>query len=87
MAHTQTNEDGNRSFKSVGKLLDNMIVLEGLVTFVIESSIKENRYVFQTNNNDGTEPCKTPLGLFAEDEIFIDNDLKIVIDRIREFDN
>ncbi len=87
IAHTQLNDDGTRTFKTVGKLLDSMIVMEGLVTIVIESSIKDGRYVFQTNKKDGSEPCKTPHGMFEEDELFIDNDLQVVLDRIEEFDN
>lgn len=84
MSHTQTDDYGNRTFKTVGKLLDNTIVLEGLVSVILETCIKEGEYKFQTNLIDGTEPCKTPLGMF-EDK-FIDNDLKSVIDRIREYE-
>lgn len=87
IAHTQTEEDGSRKFKTVGKLLDNMIVLEGLVTIVLESSIRDNKYVFQTNKKAGNEPCKSPLGMFEEDELFIDNDLNVVLKKIRNFDN
>lgn len=85
MAHTQVNEDGHRSFKTVGKMLDNIIVLEGLATIILETSIKDKKYVFQTNKQDGTEPCKSPMGMF--EDLFMDNDLKIVIDKIREYDN
>lgn len=85
IAHTQTNDDGTRSFKTVGKLLDNTIVLEGLATIILESKIREKKYVFQTNKIDGTEPCKAPLEMF--EDIYIDNDLKEVINRIREYEN
>lgn len=87
IAHTQTDDDGTRHFKTVGKLLDNMIVLEGLVTIILESTIKEKHYMFQTNKKDGNEPCKSPMGMFEEDELFIENDLQIVIEKIRNFDN
>lgn len=84
LAHTQTSDEGNRTFKTVGKLLDNTIILEGLVSVILETHIKEGEYKFQTNQLDGSEPCKTPLGMF--DDKFIDNDLKLVIDRIKEYD-
>lgn len=84
LAHTQINDDGSRSFKTVGKLLDNTIVIEGLATIVLESVIKENKYLFQTNKIDGTEPCKTPKGMFEEK--FISNDMQLVIEKIEEYD-
>ena len=86
MAHTQTDDQGIRKFKTVGKLLDSMIILEGMVTIIIESSIKDGKYVFQTNKKDGTEPCKSPLEMFDENELFIENDLNVVLDKIRKFD-
>ena len=36
-------------------------------------------------NSDGTTTGKSPMGLF--DELYIDNDLKIVIDRIEEYNS
>jgi len=85
MAHTQTNDDGNRTFKTIGKLLDDKIKLEGLVSIILETKIKDGRYVFQTNKIDGSEPCKTPLEMF--DDIYIDNDLQDVINVITDYEN
>lgn len=85
LAHTQTDDYGHRSIKTVGRLLDSMIVIEGLVSIILESSIKDGKYVFQTNKKDGTEPCKSPMGMF--EELFIDNDLQYVIEKINEYDN
>lgn len=85
MSHTQENDNGTRSFKTVGKLLDGTVNLEGLVSYIFESKLKEGRYVFQTNLVDGYEPCKTPMGCFEEK--FIDNDLKVILEKIHNYEN
>jgi len=83
LAHTQVNSDGSRSFKTIGKMLDEKIVLEGLVSIVLESKRREDKYVFQTNLSDSSEPCKSPYGMF--EELYIDNDLNEVLNKIKEF--
>lgn len=73
--------------KTIGKMLDNMITLEGLFTYVLFTRRQQNdegvmEYKFMTNS-DGTNTCKTPMGCF--DELFIDNDLQYVINKIDEY--
>ena len=75
--------------KTLGKMLDNTITLEGLFTYVFFTAIQRDdegnpSYKFMTNS-DGTTTGKSPMGLF--DELYIDNDLKIVIDRIEEYNS
>lgn len=67
-------------------MLDSLITIEGLFTYVLFTKVTNGdngtEYRFVTNN-DGSSTAKTPMGLF--EERFIDNDLKLVIDRINEY--
>ena len=76
-----------RKIKTLGKMLDNVITLEGLFTYVFFTEIhkaEENKvqYKFITNS-DGTCTAKSPMGLF--NDLYIDNDLNLVINRIKEY--
>lgn len=75
--------------KTLGKMLDNTITLEGLFTYVFFTAIQRDddgnpSYKFMTNS-DGTTTGKSPMGLF--NDLYIDNDLKLVIDRIEEYNS
>ena len=75
-------EDGNIKAKTLGKMLDQQLTIEGLFSIVLLAKADERRHFFVTHS-DGTNPCKSPMGMF--DEIEIDNDLKMVDDTIREY--
>lgn len=73
--------------KTQGKMLTNVITLEGLFTYVLFSEVTTDEdgkpvYRFKTNS-DGTCTAKTPMGLF--DDLYIDNDLNFVINKIKEY--
>lgn len=53
-----------------------------MFTIVLRSVFKDGKYYFKTKT-DGFDVCKTPIGMFESDEI--DNDLKIVDGKIREY--
>lgn len=78
LAHTQTDDTGVVKIKTLGKLLDEKIVLEGLFTTVLRTHVEQGRYLFSTQNN-GSDTVKSPLGMFPEQ--FIENDLAAV-DRV-----
>lgn len=82
MAHSVTDESGKTKIKTIGKLLDEKIVLEGLVTIVLRTLKINDQYVFATQNS-GNDTTKSPLGLFAEDHI--ENDLAAVDAAICEY--
>lgn len=82
MSHTSTDEFGKTKIKTIGKLLDEKIVMEGLVTIVLRTAVINDQYLFRTRNN-GSDTVKTPLGLF--DEETIPNDLAAVDSAITEF--
>lgn len=82
LQHIDTNEDGKIKAKTLGKMLDQQLTVEGLFTIVLLCEADEKGHYFITQS-DGTNPCKSPMGMF--DEIKIDNDLKRVDDAIREY--
>ena len=82
LQHIDKDEDGNIKAKTLGKMLDQQLTVEGLFSIVLLAKAEERRHFFVTQS-DGTNPCKSPMGMF--DEIEIDNDLKMVDDTIREY--
>ncbi|EGY53111.1 AAA family ATPase [Neisseria shayeganii] len=75
LGHTQTDDSGKTRIKTVGKLLDEKITLEGMVTTVLRTQAINGNYLFQTHNN-GNDTCKSPMGMFEPD--LIENDLAAV---------
>lgn len=82
MQHIDTNDDGKVKAKTLGKMLDQQLTIEGLFSIVLLAKADERRHYFITQS-DGTNPCKSPMGMF--DSVEIDNDLKMVDDTIREY--
>jgi hypothetical protein len=63
-------------------MLDEKITLEGMVTIVMRTMIRDGQYLFATRNN-GADTTKTPMGLFEQD--LIDNDLAAVDQAIYDY--
>lgn len=82
MQHTELDANGNEKAKTIGKLLDEKITLEGLFSIVLKTAVVDGSYMFTTKNN-GADTVKTPMGMFEQD--LIENDLKAVDDAIREY--
>lgn len=82
MGHVDTDDSGNEKFKTIGKLLDEKVTLEGLFTIVLKATVQDGKYYFSTQNS-GHDTVKSPMGLF--DEPLIDNDLKAVDAAIRAY--
>lgn len=80
--HEDMNDMGYVKPKTIGRLLDEKVCIEGLFTIVLHSIKRDGKYVFATNT-DGLDVTKTPLGMFEEE--FIENDLQQVDSIIREF--
>lgn len=73
--------------KTQGKMLDSVITLEGLFTYVLFTKVVKDdsdavQYKFLTNS-DGTCTAKSPMGLF--EDLLIDNDLDYVVKKIQEY--
>lgn len=80
--HPDYDETGRMKPKSIGKMLDNQLTIEGMFPIVLLAENGEDGYRFVTKS-DGTNPVKAPMGMF--EEAVIDNDLKAVDDAIREY--
>lgn len=82
LQHTEMGDDGRIKAKTLGKLIDNHYTLEGLFSVVLMCEVDKEKHQFLTNS-DGTNTCKSPIGMFEEK--IIDNDLKLVDQTIREY--
>lgn len=80
--HPDYDDAGRMKPKTIGKMLDNQLCVEGMFPIVIQAYNDEGGYFFLTKS-DGTNPVKAPMGML--DEGIIDNDLKLVDSRIREY--
>lgn len=82
--HTET-VDGKRKAKTIGKLIDNSLTVEGLFTIVLLADCRKAdgkiEYYF-TTNTDGSSTAKSPMGMFPSE---IPNDLQLVIDTIHKY--
>lgn len=80
--HTEVDETGRIKAKTVGKMIDSKLTLEGLFPVVLLTGTDGTAYWFETQS-DGYTTTKSPLGMFAEKRI--DNDLKAVDAAIRDY--
>lgn len=80
--HIDRGEDGYIKAKTLGKMLDNQLSLEGMFAIVLlcETDGKEHWFITQSN---GYNPAKSPMDMF--ETLKIDNDLKMVDTTIREY--
>ena len=91
LTHSEESTDvnGHRKVKAktIGKMIDNTLTLEGLFSIVLFGRVKKTEdgleYGFDTVNN-GENTCKTPIKMFSLP--FIDNDLQLVKRCITEYE-
>lgn len=79
--HTETTDTGKIKAKTSGKMLDNQLTLEGLFSIVLLCKTDGKEHYFETQS-DGYTTCKSPMDML---EPKIDNDLKVVDEKIREY--
>lgn len=79
--HLEENDNGKSKIKTIGKMLDQQLTIEGLFSIVLQAKVSNNGYKFLTNSN-GQNPCKSPMEMFPME---IDNDLNFVDKTIREY--
>jgi hypothetical protein len=79
--HTEKTEDGRTKAKTIGKMLDSQLTVEGMYSIVLLCVTDGYSYKFITQS-DGTTTCKSPMDMFDRE---IDNDLKMVDTKIREY--
>ena len=80
--HPDYDEMGRMKPKTIGKMLDNQLCVEGMFPIVLVAERMEDGYKFVTQT-DGQTCAKSPMGLF--DAPTIDNDLKMVDTAIRGY--
>lgn len=80
--HDETDDYGNTKLKMFGRLLEQKVCVEGMVTICLRCVSDEKGHFFITNS-DGSDITKSPEEMF--DKIRIDNDLKAVDTMIREY--
>tara|TARA_B110000046_G_scaffold31520_1_gene33528 strand:+ start:781 stop:1464 length:684 start_codon:yes stop_codon:yes gene_type:complete len=92
LTHSEDSTDlnGNRKIKAktIGKMIDNTLTLEGLFSIVLFGKVNKNddgelEYGFETQNN-GENTCKSPQGMF--EERFIPNNLQYVKDCMKKYE-
>ena len=81
--HTEETSSGKIKAKTVGKMLDDQLTLEGLFSIVLLAETDGESYRFVTQS-DGYTTCKSPKGMFHKT---IKNDLKAVDKTIRKYWN
>src|ERR1700679_1548017 len=84
LAHSDLDQSGRSKLKTIGKMLDEKITLEGMFTTVLLSRIVDGSYMFQTQD-DGDFLAKTPIGMF--DQFLIPNDLLEVKKAVENYFN
>ena len=83
LAHSDTNDMGETKCKTIGKLLDDKICIEGMFTIVLNTAYEDGKYFFETQTN-GQNTTKTPEGMF--ETLRIENNLQLVINKIQEYE-
>ena len=82
LGHSDLKDDGTEHFKTIGKMLDNYVTVEGKFTIVLKTVVQDGKYYFSTHNS-GQDTVKSPLGMLEDN--YVDNDLKAVDTIIREY--
>lgn len=79
--HIEQAADGTYKAKTVGKMLDEKLTVEGLFSIVLYCHASKDRHYFQTQS-EGYTTAKSPMDMFPAE---IENDLKLVDTTIREY--
>lgn len=82
MSHVDEAEDGKTKIKTIGKMLDEKICLEGMFTIVLNTLVSDGNYYFTTQNS-GMNTAKSPMGMFKN--YTIGNDLNFVNEAIKNY--
>ena len=79
--HTEEDMSGRLKAKTIGKMLDEKLTVEGLFSIVLLTVAEGTEHYFLTNS-DGSSTAKSPMEMFG---LKIDNDLRMVDQIIREY--
>jgi len=79
--HEDISDTGKVKPKTIGKMLDDKVCIEGFFSIVLRAEKENGKYIFRTNT-DGISTTKSPIGMFNET---IDNDLLEIDKTIRDY--
>lgn len=82
LSHVEETNSGTIKMKTIGKMLDEKVTVEGMFTIVLRTGVSDGQYFFRTKNN-GSDTVKSPMGMFDTDTI--DNDLALVDQKVCEY--
>lgn len=82
LGHSQSDEFGKTKVKTIGRMLDEKITVEGMFTIVLRTVVQNGEHYFATRNS-GSDTVKSPMGMFADE--LIPNDLAAVDDAIADY--
>ena len=83
LTHSDTDMTGKTKVKTIGKMLEDKVCIEGMFTMVFYSTKIDDKYVFLTQTQDNIS-AKTPHEMFSDK--FIDNDLMSISNKIDLYD-
>lgn len=81
--HTEQTDTGTIKAKTIGKMLDNQLTVEGLFTIVLLCMATKDEHKFITQSG-GTSTAKSPEDMLPEE---MPNDLKAVDEAVRKYWN
>lgn len=84
LSHSDLDMHGKAKCKTIGKMLDEKISVEGMFSTVLHTQIIDDEYKFLTQGNNEFI-AKSPIGMFTDR--LIDNDLQVVIEHIKNYNN
>jgi hypothetical protein len=84
LTHSEPNELGKMKIKTIGKMIDNNVTIEGMYSTVLQTELRDGQYTFITQG-DARHIAKSPMGMF--DSRNIPNDLAIVKQRMSAYFN
>lgn len=79
--HVELDANGRYKAKTIGKMLDEKLTVEGLFTIVLLCRAEKDKHIFVTQGN-GVSTAKSPMEMFPPE---LDNDLAFVDKTIREY--
>ncbi len=84
LTHSELNDTGKMKIKTIGKMLDDKITLEGMYSMVLQTELTDSGYHFITQG-DARHIAKSPMGMFDTREI--PNDLAFVKSKMNAYFN
>lgn len=84
LTHSEPNENGKMKVKTIGKMLDEKITIEGMYSMVLQTELTDGNYHFITQG-DSRHIAKSPMGMFETRNI--PNDLAFVKQRMTSYYN